>query len=122
MSFSPDVTNLTKRTWYILFKFNTLVYYAFIRIKQNKKLKLKDVKNELTKAQTKYKTQYENEKKMYQKMIGGVSPNNKKEKLNKKESKSKNESSSYLTYVVAGIAVAALSIGFTMLAKYKNVF
>ena len=91
----------------------------------------KDVKNELTKAQAKYKTQYENEKKMYQKMMSGVSPDSKNETKKVKSSKlskssintncNKNDSS-YKSYVLAGLAVAALSIGVTMLAKYKNMF
>lgn len=98
----------------------------------NKKHKIlwnhfKDVKNELTKAQAKYKTQYENEKKMYQKMMSGVSPDSKNESKSKSRSsklKTANSetdaNSSYKSYVLAGLAVAAVSIGITMFAKYKN--
>ncbi len=100
----------------------------------NKKQKIlwnhfKDVKNELTKAQAKYKTQYENEKKMYQKMMSGVSPDSKNESKSKSRSRSSklktansetDANSSYKSYVLAGLAVAAVSIGITMFAKYKN--
>ncbi len=52
-------------------------------------------------------------------MIGGVSPQ--KERKNSVPN-SKSETSGYLNYVLAGVAVAAVSIGVTMLAKYRNMF
>ena len=98
------------------------MFFFSIKINQNKTKK--DVKAELTKAQAKYKTQYENEKKMYQKMIGGVSPQKQERKnsVPKSSSTSKSDTSGYLNYVLAGVAVAAVSIGVTMLAKYKNMY
>jgi len=81
-----------------------------------------DVKTELVKTQAKYKTQYENEKRMYQKMISGVSPDSKSEKKVSKAKIRNDTTSSYLSYVMAGVAVAALSIGVTMFAKYRNMF
>lgn len=76
---------------------------------------LKDVKKELTKAQAKHKIQYESEKKMYQKMISGVS----KTGDTKRKTAKKNESS-YTGFVVAGLAVAVASIGVALFARYKN--
>lgn len=97
-----------------LARYRLEINFAF----QNKK----DVKTELVKTQAKYKTQYENEKRMYQKMISGVSPDSKSEKKVSKAKIRNDTTSSYLSYVMAGVAVAALSIGVTMFAKYRNMF
>lgn len=73
-----------------------------------------EVKNELAKAQAKHKTQYEKEKRMYQKMMRGTSEEKKKEKEKKKET------SSFLSYTIAGLLMGGAAIGAAMLAKSKN--
>ena len=77
-----------------------------------------EVKNELLKAQAKHKIQYEKEKKMYQKMINGVSKPAKPVK--EQASSNKKESSPFFSYAAAGILLAAASVGIALLAKSKN--
>ena len=82
-----------------------------------------EVKKELTKAQTMHKVQYENEKRMYQKMISAVSKTEDEiNKIKNKQSKSsKNkETASYIGYVAAGLFVAAASVGVALFARSKN--
>ena len=82
---------------------------------------LKEIKKELTKAQTKYKAQYESEKIMYAKMFNV--DKEKKPESKSKQAQNKNENESNFTkYLVAGTAIAAASIGLAVFAKYKNVF
>lgn len=75
-----------------------------------------EVKNELAKAQAKHKAQYEKEKKMYQKMMS--SPSDEKKKSAKQTNNK--ETSSLLTYGIAGLLMAGATLGVAMLAKYKN--
>ena len=79
-------------------------------------LKIKEVKNELNKAQAKHKAQYEKEKKMYQKMMRSPS----EEKKEKEEKSKKKETSPILTYTIAGLLMAGATLGVAMLAKSKN--
>jgi hypothetical protein len=78
----------------------------------------------LTKAQTMHKVQYENEKRMYKKMMTAVSKT--EDEINKlknsnKNKQSNNSGSSGLTgYVAAGLLVAAASVGVALFARYKN--
>lgn len=76
----------------------------------------KEVKNELLKAQTKHKQQYEKEKKMYQKMMRSPSSEKKASKASKGDSKP----SPVITYAVAGLLMAGATLGIAMFAKYKN--
>lgn len=76
---------------------------------------IKDVKKELIKAQAKHKIQYESEKKMYQKMISGVSKTD-----DTKRKIAKRNESSYTRFVAAGLALAVASIGVALFARYKN--
>lgn len=92
-------------------------------------LSIKEVKKELTKAQTKHKIQYENEKKMYKKMISGVSNtssqgNDDKSKSRKSgaSGKKSDTDSSFVGYMAAGLAIAVASIGIALFARYKNIF
>ena len=84
-----------------------------------------EVKKELAKAQAKHKLQYDNEKKLYQKMISGVSKTeeeqNKKIKSRIKNSnKNQKSESSLIGYVATGLFIAAASVGIAVLARYKN--
>ena len=83
-----------------------------------------EVKKELTKAQAKHKLQYDNEKKLYKKMISGVSKTeeeqNKKIKSRVKNEKSPKSDSSLAGYVATGLFIAAASIGIAVFARYKN--
>ena len=72
----------------------------------------------MTKAQAKHKIQYENEKKMYQKMISGAS----KKDESKKANGVKKADSNYTSIITAGLAVAVASVGFALYARYKNMF
>jgi hypothetical protein len=69
-----------------------------------------------------HKINYENEKRMYQKMISAVSKT--EDEINKLKASTKNkkksESSAYIGYLAAGLAVAAASVGVAMFARYKN--
>lgn len=71
----------------------------------------------MTKAQAKHKVQYENEKKMYQKMMSGAS----KKDENKKKA-AKKADSNYSSIIAAGLAVAVASVGVALYARYKNMF
>ncbi len=84
------------------------------------KLIKKEVQNELLKAQAKHKLQYEKEKRMYQKMMSGVSETNKKTDSKTKSNSQKNDSFPLFSYAAAGLVIAAASIGVAMFAKYKN--
>ncbi|CAF0749382.1 unnamed protein product [Brachionus calyciflorus] len=77
-----------------------------------------DIQKELSKAQAKHKIQYENEKKMYQKMMSGAS---KKEETKKAKIIKKNESN-FTNYLAAGAVFAVASIGVALFARYKNLF
>lgn len=82
-----------------------------------------EIKKELVKAQAKHKIQYENEKRMYKKMIDGAGDETKKTKkggaLSSKQSK-KTETNSYLSYLAVAGLVAAGSFGLAMLLKYSK--
>lgn len=85
-----------------------------------------DIKKELTKAQTKQKLQYENEKKLYKKMISGVSTqqeNNSSSRLDvlSKGNKTKRSDSNYFTFLATGLVIAVASVGIAWLARYKNI-
>ena len=81
-----------------------------------------DVRKELTKAQTMHKKQYESEKKLYKKMMSGVSEE--KSQVVEKSAGLKSESASnskVLKYLFAtGALVAAASIGIALLARYRS--
>lgn len=84
-----------------------------------------EVRKELNKAQTMRKAQYENEKRMYQKMISGVSKA--EEQLDRIKSKSsqkgkQKESSSYVGYMAVGLLLAAASVGAALFARSRNIF
>ena len=82
---------------------------------------MKEVKKELAKAQTMHKVQYENEKRMYQKMISAVSKTEEDmDKIKNKRNKGRKESNSYLGYIAAGLFVAAASVGVALFARSKN--
>jgi hypothetical protein len=82
------------------------------------------VRKELAKAQTMHKINYENEKRMYQKMISAVSKT--EDDLGKLKAKVKNgvskqsPNAAYIGYIAAGLAVAAASVGVALFARYKN--
>lgn len=84
-----------------------------------------DVRKELTKAQTMHKKQYESEKKLYKKMMSGVSEE-KSQEAGKSATNAalKSESASnskVLKYLFAtGALVAAASIGIALLARYRS--
>ena len=80
---------------------------------------MKEVKNELMKAQAKHKLQYEKEKKMYQKMMRGTSEE-KEVKKAKAEAAKSSGFSSFATYTAAGLLMAGATLGVAMFAKYKN--
>ncbi len=80
---------------------------------------MKEVKNELAKAQAKHKLQYEKEKRMYQKMMRGTSDEKETNKP-KTANSSSGGFSSFATYTAAGLLMAGATLGVAMLAKYKN--
>ncbi len=92
------------------------------------KYKNKDISKELSKAQAKYKLQYDNEKKLYKKMIAGVSPIKDNNEIRKKlslsnRSNDKNNANSYfkLSYIAAtGAIVLMASLGVALYSKYKS--
>lgn len=84
-----------------------------------------DVRKELIKAQTIHKKQYESEKKLYKKMMSGVSEEKNQEAgKSTKNTALKSESASnskVLKYLFAtGALVAAASIGIALLARYRS--
>ena len=83
-----------------------------------------EVRKELAKAQAKHKMQYDNEKKLYKKMISGVSKTeeeqNKKIKSRLKNDKNQKNDSSLVGYLATGLFIAAASIGVAVFARYKN--
>lgn len=80
-----------------------------------------EVKNELAKAQAKYKVQRENEKKLYQKMLQGVSETSEQaQKKSKSKSTANVATSNYFGYLAAGVVIAVASVGVAMFVKYKN--
>ena len=81
---------------------------------------LKEVKNELIKAQTKYKIQRENEKKLYQKMLQGVSEKTEEVQKRSKSRLNNTTTSNYFGFIAAGVVIAVASIGVAMFVKYKN--
>jgi tetratricopeptide (TPR) repeat protein len=82
-----------------------------------------EVKKELVKAQTKHRLQYENEKKLYKKMISGVMDAKSEADIAagklKAGLKNKNDSS-YTTLIAAGLAIALVSVGLALYSKYRN--
>lgn len=79
----------------------------------------KEVKNELTKAQQKHKIQYDKEKRMYQKMMQSPDAAEKKKKANEAAEKKKG-TSPLVSYTIAGVLMAGVTLGVAMLAKSKN--
>ena len=91
-----------------------------------------EVRKELAKAQAKHKLQYDTEKKMYQKMISGVSKTEEEQSKKLKASisktnrnsnnndKNQKNDSSLVGYIATGVFIAAASVGVAMLARYKN--
>jgi tetratricopeptide (TPR) repeat protein len=79
-----------------------------------------EIKKELTKAQLKHKVQYENEKRMYKKMMDGVSPEAEIKKLKSLKKSKGNSETGIITYVAIAGAVVAASVGLAVLLKYKN--
>lgn len=78
-----------------------------------------EVKNELTKAQQKHKIQYDKEKRMYQKMMQSPDAAEKKKKANEAAEKKKG-TSPLVSYTIAGVLMAGVTLGVAMLAKSKN--
>ena len=96
-----------------------------------------EVRKELAKAQAKHKVQYESEKQMYKKMMSGVSKSQEADerridKLKKSSAKrsaagnnnnnnsSNNNNSNIPYYLMAGLAVALVSVGVALFSRYKN--
>jgi FK506-binding protein 8 len=85
-----------------------------------------EVRKELTKAQAKHKLQYDNEKKLYKKMISGVSAEEQNKKVKSKVRDAKlngqksGSESSIVGYIATGMFIAAASVAVAVLARYKN--
>ena len=82
-----------------------------------------EVRKELKKAQDKHKIQYQNEKKLYKKMMSGVVESTKLENellLKSKTSLKNKNDATYKTLIAAGLALALVSVGIALYTKYRN--